>query len=430
MLTTGDTAATDVRAVLSWSYEALTDAAARLFRLLGLHPGPDVSIAAAASLAALPIDQVRSLLNELAATHLVTQHATGRYTMHDLLRAYAADLAEGVDTEPVRRGAKRRTLDHYLHTAFAADRLLDPARDPISLAPPEPGTLPEHLPGHEQALSWFIAEHETLLAAVALASADGFETQTWQLAWTLYDFLHLRGHWHDQVDVQRAAVAAARRLSDSTAQARAHRSLANAYTWLGDLHDARTELRLGLDLTVRTGDRIGQAHTRHVLAHLCGRQGLVAEALDHAQQALVLYQSSGHRPGQALALNAVGWCHTLLGNHQKCLDHCRQALALHHELGNRSGQADTWDSLGRAHDHLGRHADAHVCYQHAVDLFRELGDRHGEAEALTHQGDAHFSAGNTDAAREAWRQALSILDELGHTDADAVRDKLRDLAPR
>ncbi|MGH3463722.1 MAG: hypothetical protein ACRDP9_19840 [Kribbellaceae bacterium] len=147
VLATGDTAATDVRAVFSWSYEALTDASARLFRLLGLHPGPDVSIAAAASLAALPIDQVRPLLNELAAAHLVTQHAAGRYTMHDLLRTYAAGLAHAVDTEHVRRGATRRTLDHYLNTAYAADRLLDPTRDAISLAPPEPGTMPEGLPG-------------------------------------------------------------------------------------------------------------------------------------------------------------------------------------------------------------------------------------------------------------------------------------------
>ncbi|HEU0213519.1 MAG TPA: tetratricopeptide repeat protein [Jiangellaceae bacterium] len=430
VLATGDTAATDVRAVLSWSYEALTDASARLFRLLGLHPGPDVSIAAAASLAALPIDQVRPLLNELAAAHLVTQHATGRYTLHDLLRTYAAGLAHAVDTEHVRREATRRTLDHYLNTAYAGDRRLDTTRDAISLAPPEPGTIPEGLAGHEQALDWFIAEHEVLLAAVDLASATGFDTHTWQLAWTLYEFLHLRGHWHDQANIQRAAVAAARRLADPTAEARAHRSLAHAYTWLGDHHDARTELQLALDLTVRAGDQIGQAHTHHILSHLYGRQGQHVKALDHARQALVLYQSTGHRPGQALALNAIGWHHTLLGNHQQCLDYCQQALALHRKLGNRSGQADTCDSLGRAHDHLGQHADAHVCYQHAIDLFRELGNRYGQAQALTHLGDAHRSARNTHAARETWQQALSILDELGHPNADPVRDKLRDLGPR
>jgi tetratricopeptide (TPR) repeat protein len=426
VLSTGDSAATDVRAVFSWSYEALGDASARLFRLLGLHPGPDFSIAAAASLAALPIEQVRAVLDELAAAHLVIQHATGRYMMHDLLRTYVTDLTHAIDSEHVRRGATRRILDHYLNTAYAADRLLDPNRDAISLPPPEPGTLPENLGGHQQALDWFIVEHDVLLAAVDVATAAGLDAYTWQLAWSLYDFLHLRGHWHDQARIQRAAVAAARRLADTTAQARAHRSLANAYTWLGDLDDAHTELQRALDLTIRAGDQIGQAHTHHVLAYLCERQGHPQDALTHAQQALDLHQSTGHRHGQALALNAVGWYHTLLGNHQECLDHCQQALALHRELGNRSGQADTLDSLGRAHDHLGQHEDALICYQHAIDLFGEVGDRYGQAEALTHLGDAHNSANNTHAAREAWQQALAILDELGHPDADPVRDRLRD----
>jgi tetratricopeptide (TPR) repeat protein/transcriptional regulator with XRE-family HTH domain len=430
VLATGDSPATDVRAVFTWSYEALGDAPARLFRLLGLHPGPDFSVTAAASLAALPIDQVRPLLNELAAAHLVTQHAASRYTMHDLLRAYATGLAHAIDSEHVRRGATRRILDHYLTTAYAADRLLDPNRDAISLAPPEPGAMPESLAGRQQALDWFVTEHEALLAAVDVATAAGFDTHTWQLAWSLYDFLHLRGHWHDQARVQRAAVAAARRLADTTAQARAHRSLANAYTWLADLNAAHTELQRALDLTIRAGDPIGQAHTHHILAYLSERQGHPENALTHAQQALDLHQSIGHRHGQALALNAVGWYHTLLGNHQACLDHCQQALALHRVLGNRSGQADTWDSLGHAHDHLGQHEDALTCYQHAIDLLRELGDRYGQAEALTHLGDAHHSANNTHAAGEAWQQALTILDELGHPDADPVRNKLRDLHPR
>src|SRR5262249_41919574 len=135
----GGDLATDVRAVFSWSYQALGGAAARLFRLLGLHPGPDISTPAAASLAALPVPRARALLAELAGATLVVEHVPGRHPSHDLLRAYASQLAQTMDSDGERRAATGRMLDHYLHTAYTADRMLHPARDPITPTPPRPG---------------------------------------------------------------------------------------------------------------------------------------------------------------------------------------------------------------------------------------------------------------------------------------------------
>jgi len=137
-----------VRAVFSWSYTAHNPAAARLFRLLGLHPGPDVSAAAAASLAGHSPPQTRPLLAELTRASLLFEHAPDRYALHDLLRAYAADLARAADPGDQRRAAVGRVLDHYLHTAYTADRLLNPARDPITLtlAPPPPVDRPNTPP--------------------------------------------------------------------------------------------------------------------------------------------------------------------------------------------------------------------------------------------------------------------------------------------
>src|SRR5262249_40894759 len=205
----GGDLATDVRAVFSWSYQALGGGAARLFRLLGLHPGPDISTPApvtpppaAASLAARPAPGARALLAELARANLVVEHAPGRHTSHDLLRVYASQLAQTIDSDGERRAATGRMLDHYLHTAYAADRMLYPARDPIMLAPLRPGVTPEQPADHQQALAWFTAEHPALLAAVEYAGATGWDTHTWQLAWTLWTFLHWQGHWHDQVPVQ------------------------------------------------------------------------------------------------------------------------------------------------------------------------------------------------------------------------------------
>jgi tetratricopeptide (TPR) repeat protein len=424
---TDDDPTTDVRTVFSWSHQALTPAAARLFRLLGLHPGPNIAAPAAASLAAIPIDQVRPLLAELTRASLLAEHTAGRYTFHDLLRAYATGLTHTTDTDQQRSAATHRMLDHYLRTAYTANRLLDPSRDPVTLTPPQPGVTPEHATDYQQAMAWFTAERPVLLAAVDHAAATGFDTHTWQLAWTLWTFLGRRGHWHDQAAAGRAAVAAAGRLADPTVQARAHRHLARAYTRLGRFDDAHTQLRHALDLYRQAGDQVGQAHTHQNLAYLWGRQGRPGQALDHARQSLDLSRAAGHQAGQAAALNAVGWYHAQLGDHQQALTSCQQALTLHQELDDRHGQADAWDSLGYAHHHLGHHTQAVVCYQHALDLVRELGDRYYESLAFTHLGDTHHAAGNPTAARDAWQQALTILDDLDHPDADTVRTKLHHL---
>jgi hypothetical protein len=112
-LLTGDEPTTNVQAVFSWSYQALTPHAARLFRLLGLHPGPDIAAAAAASLAGLPPSTVRPMLAELVRASLLAEHSPGRYAFHDLLRAYATDLAQRTDSDRQRHAATARILNHY-----------------------------------------------------------------------------------------------------------------------------------------------------------------------------------------------------------------------------------------------------------------------------------------------------------------------------
>jgi DNA-binding SARP family transcriptional activator/tetratricopeptide (TPR) repeat protein len=427
-LDTGDPTS-QVRAVFSWSYTALTAPAARLFRLLGLHPGPDIAAPAVASLAGHPVPETRRLLNELTRANLLVEHVPGRYTFHDLLRAYATELSHTTDPDNTRRAALTRVLDHYTHTAHAADRLLYPNRDPITvpLTPSAPGASPEHPADHQQAMAWLSAEHATLLAAIRHAADTGFDTHTWQLAWTLNMVLYQEGQWHDQSAAWQAALHAARRLHDPAAQATAHRGVARADTQRGHHADAHTHLQHALDLYTRTGDRVGQAYTHYNLGYLRQRQGHPEQALGHAQRALTLHRAAGHRPGQAHALNSVGWCHAQLGDHTQALTSCEQALTLFQQLGDRSGQASTWDSLGYAHHHLDHHTQAIDCYQHALTLLRDLSDRYHEANVLTHLGDTHHTAGNPTAAGTAWTDALLILTELGDPGAQSVRAKLHTL---
>jgi len=421
---TADDPATDIRAVFSWSYHALSAAAARLFRLLGLHFGPDISLLAAASLAGLSRSQVRPLLAELTRAHLVDEPNPGRYIPHDLLRVYASEQALSSDSASERRAATRRALDHYLHSAHRAAVLINPFRDPISLDPPGPGVTPELPGGYEQAMAWLGAELPILLAAVNHAAAAGLDTYTGQLAWALADYLHRQGHWHEYASTQRAALSAARRRADVPAQTIAHRLLARAWTQLGRYDDAHTHLAAAIGLAREVGDLALQAHAHHSRAVVWERQGRHADALEQSVQALALYREVDHPRGQADALNAVGWYHAQLGDQSEALVECRQALTLYEELGDDDGQADAWDSLGYVHHHLGDYASAARCYRRALDLYRSLGNRYQEASTLLRIGDTHHADADSDAARDSWKRALAILESLDHPDADAITARL------
>ncbi|WP_089243502.1 AfsR/SARP family transcriptional regulator [Asanoa hainanensis] len=426
-LSTSDSSDGDLRAVFSWSYRALSPAGARLFRLLGLHPGPDISAAAAASLAGLPAEDLSPLLHELTTAHLLVEHSPGRYTFHDLLRAYAGDLAEAVEPSLQRRAATGRLLDHYVHTAYPAALLLDPGRDPLSLAPPSAGVSPEPAGDPQWARDWFAVEHGVLLAAVDHAAAAGFDSHTWQLAWTLRNFLDRQGNWQRWVETQRMALAATERLGDLAIQPAAHRHLANAYTRLRQFDEAHAHLQVAVSLSAEAGDRLEEAHSQQNLSHVWDRQGRNEEALHHIRLAMDLYRMVGNHRGQARCLNGIGWYLTLRGDHEQAIATCRAALPLLQNLDDRPAEAATWDSIGYAHHQLGQHDEAVACYGHALALVREIGDRYYEAVALTHIGDAQVAAGASGLAGDAWERALAILDELRHPEADQVRAKLAGL---
>jgi DNA-binding SARP family transcriptional activator/tetratricopeptide (TPR) repeat protein len=423
---TGDRAM-DVRTVFSWSYRRLDAGAARLFRLLGTHPGPDVGIPAAASLAGVPMTQVRAQLAELARAHLVEEHTPDRYRCHDLLRTYATELSRSADTEAERRAATHRVLDHYLHTATAAALLLYPHRHPIDVAPPQPGVAPAELGTVTDALAWFGAEHAVLMAAVDRAAADGFDTHAWQLPQTLTHYLERSGHWYDWLSAQRVALAATRRLADPAGQARIHRSLAGANARLGRFDEAHAQSRQALDLFRALGDRIAEANVHADMAQVYGLAGRYREAVVEDERALDLHRAIGNRIGEASALNGIGWYAALLGDHERALACCQAALAVQVELGDRHGQGNTLDSIGYAQHHLGRYGDAVASYEGALAALRETGDRYNEAVTLGHLGDTRAAAGDQAAARASWEQALAVLDDLDHPDAAQFRAKLGEL---
>jgi DNA-binding SARP family transcriptional activator/tetratricopeptide (TPR) repeat protein len=427
-LDTGDAAA-DIRTVFSWSSQQLSGPAAQMFRLLGAHSGPDITAPAASSLAGLPLARTRQALAELTRAHLITEHAPGRYTLHDLLRAYAAEQARSPDSATGRRAAVLRVLDHYLHTACAASQLLHPYRDPIRLSPLQARALPEELADRAQALAWFKAERQVLLAAITQAAREGFNMHAWQLPWAVATFLNWQGYWPELVSAQQSALGAARRACDRAGQAEAHRYLAQAQIRLGAYADAAAHLTEVIALSRELGKITIEARAHIDLVRALEMQDRYPEALGHAEQSLQLYRAAGHRSGEASALNTVGWCHAHLGAHHRALQDCQQALTLHRELGNRVGEANVLDSLGYIHLHLGHHAEAIACYKQAFEVHGDAGDLRDSATILIHLGEAHQAAADLIAARGTWQQALAILDDLQHPDAREVKSKLDALRP-
>jgi tetratricopeptide (TPR) repeat protein len=412
----------DVRSVFSWSYRALSPAAARLLRLLGGYPGSDITPAAAASLAGVPIGTVRPLLAELTHSQLVTETTAGRYTLHDLLRAYAAERAAEQETD--QAAALDRVLDHHLHTGYAALMHLYPHRVPISLPPPDPAATVLDLPDAEQARAWYIAEHRVLLALVDAAAKAGRHRHTWQLAWTVGTHLSWRGHWHDQATVQLAGLDAAVRLGDPVAQAHGHHGVGVANSWLGNYETARHHFERSIEAFAALGEPVKEANVTCGLVWMLDRQERYEEALIWARQALQLSTRAGWRSGQANSLNSIGWMLALLGRYQEAMLPCEEALALGEQLGNAVVAAAASHSLGYIHHNLGRPQQAIAGYQHALSLYRHGGDRYYEALTLTHLGDAHHTAGQPEPAREAWQNALDIYDELNAAEAEPIRIKL------
>ncbi|HEU5331576.1 MAG TPA: BTAD domain-containing putative transcriptional regulator [Actinocrinis sp.] len=425
---TGD-AATDARSVFSWSYRTLTPAAARMFRLLALSPAPEVSLRAAASLAGLDVRAARSALGALTRAQLWREPAPGRFAAHDLLRVYGRELALAQDSGADRAAARRRLMDHYLHTVHAAEVLLSPNRHRITLPPAAAGAEPIRFADLEQASSWLSTELPALLAVLESDAEEGDGAAAWRLASELERLLDRHGRRREQIHVQGRGLAAATRLGDATGQAHCHRALGFAHGLVEEHGQAQFHLNRAGELFAEIGDPLGEARVYRYLAYLANRRQEHREALEQYKRTAKLYADAGDRTGSAAVANEVGWTYILLGDHEGALRECRTAVRIAQETGDQNVEAGAWDSIGVAHHHLGQQDEAVDAYARALALYRDLSDAYLVADTLIHLGDAHWAAETYAAARSTWQEALTILDSLAHPDAQEARSRLRRTVP-
>jgi tetratricopeptide (TPR) repeat protein len=406
----------DIRTVFSWSYHALSPEAALLFRLLGLHPGPDIDHHVCAAL------MDRPSITELTTANLLDEYRPDRFRFHDLLRTYAAECAARDESPSERQNAIRHMIDYYLATATLADFRVMPCRDGVTRTVPDSASSPV-ISTVRDAMDWFTTENDTLLAMIALAAKHGFDAHVDQLAWACDTFLGRTGQRHERVAVNRLALDAARRSDDLAAQIRSLWSLSRTIARMGEFTEAAECLAEAADLNQNLGDEYHQVAIHLAYVQLLDIQKRHAEAIHHARRALDLVRHTSSQMYLADALTAVSWDQAWLGRGAEALSSCERALEIYSEIGHPEGNAYALHALGFIHQELGNYAQTIRCYKRSIEINRELGSRYWEAVVLDHLGDAYRALGDTHRAQLAWRQAFDILDTLCHPDAAAINEK-------
>ncbi|MDT0441850.1 ATP-binding protein [Streptomyces johnsoniae] len=442
-----------VRAVLAWSYRALSPPAARLFRLLGIHPGPGIGLPAAAALAGLPVGRARQLLDVLVGAHLLEQTAPDRFAFHDLLRAYATAQVRHEEPPEERAAALRRVLDWYLHTADAAQEWIEPDEARVPLGSPVEGVTPLAFPDYDRAVDWAEHEHQNLLSAVRAAATAGLDRTVRHLAAVVFNALPPSAPASDWLSVAHAGLDAARRLGDRAGEAGMLECLGMGHTQAGRPDRGRPCHAEALTIRRELGDRHGEAESLNLLglSHLRLRELSEAEAC--FQQAQVIFGELLSRHGQSGSLANLAAARHEAGRLDEAAEAARQALTAQRERGSSTGVGDALGllsgiclelgrpvaarqaateavtialdlrdhvlegywliALGNAQRELGEHADALTSFQRSASLHRRLGDRGREAMAWHGAGETYRAMKRPEDAAPFFRRAAAAHRESG-----------------
>ncbi|GGO94354.1 AfsR/SARP family transcriptional regulator [Wenjunlia tyrosinilytica] len=419
----GDNITTDLRAVFSWSYKALSAPAARMFRLLGLHSGPDISAPAAAGLTGLTLREAGGLLVELTRAHLLTQRFPGRYALHDLLRVYAAERVHAEETPQERDRAVERLLAWYLHTADAAYRQLTPHRPRIPLEPLPAACRPLEFTTHEEVLNWCETERANLVSAVHQAAASGQPGIAWRLSAVLWGFFYLRSHLHDWLDTAQTGLSAALAAHDRRGEAHGLADTATALRVSGRFDEAIDHFHRALAAFEEIGDTTAAAVTVGNLGDSFLQVGQLYKAVEYFHRALVLHRSIDSAWGQGITLTNLGDAYQRLGRYDEALNCLGQALTILRASDNHWVAGIALDILGTVHHRLHRPDDAVDHYHQALEAHRKVGNRWAEGHTLSNLGDVQLAA-EPEAARASWQQALAIFSEFNHPDAKMILERL------
>ncbi|WP_031485683.1 tetratricopeptide repeat protein [Streptomyces bicolor] len=412
-----------VRPVLETSYRRLPPEQARLLRLLCVAPGAETGAEVIAALADLGLEAALCLLEELAATHLVTPvrcvDGTApalRWRVHDLVRAYGAGVVAGdAALREEAEAARERVLGFYLRWASAAgDRLRW-----------LPGMEePERFGDRGQALAWLDGERAGLVAAVGWGREERFADTAVRLARCLAEYLPWRRYFDDWIAVAEAALDAAHRAGDRLDEASAWNNLGLALRnadRAGEAIDAHTRAR---DLYQSTGDRDREAMAWDNLGLALQEAGRAGEAIDAHTHARDLFQATEDRYSGAMAWNNLGIALQETGRAEEAIDAHTRARDLFRAAGDRHREAMTWHNLGIVLRTAGRGADAIVAYGKSLDLRREFEDWYGAGQTLYNLAVTREAADHHTEARAAYLEAADAF-TLANAATEAAQARTR-----
>lgn len=452
LLDAGGDPRTAVRAVFSWSYRHLDDRAARVFRLLGLHPRPDLDRYAAAALTGVAVRSIDRILASLVQAHLVRATEAGRFGLHDLLHSYSADQAARHDSDQDRRDAITRLYDYYRYAAAQAANELSPPEPERQPSLSTPDSQVPSFTGPSTAAAWLDNQRAIFVAVVAHAGVHGWPQHAIDLSVMLFRYLDSGGYYAEAITVHTQARRAAREIGDKLAEARALKDLSMANWAQGRGQQAIEQLEQAVSLYQQMDDYLGEARAvadlalidwqqgryqqaaerqRHAavvfheagehLAHaralgnlgvISERLGLLEEADRYLRQALVLFTASDAKSAIAQTLSNLGCISIRLGRYSEAEDQLTAALEQSRQNLDRYAESYALGNLGLAKARQGRHQQAMADLQQAVAQFKLTGDRPGESAAHNDLGEALLLAGDQDRAASEYTIALAMAEQI------------------
>ena len=420
---------TDVRKVFSWSYRALDEQTAYLFRTLTLAPGAEISVEAAAALTGHSVRETRRRLDQLVNAHLLQETGRQRFGFHDLLRVYASDLNRVEDREASRRQSVDRLLRWYTAAVHAGNRAMAPYRRRPPLSVDVDDLAIPVFTGRTDAVAWCERELQNLNVVTEWALHSGHVHVAHDLPIALWDFFFLRKPWSVWISMNENGLEAARASGNERAEAWSLCNLGVAHLDLGELDDARDRFSQSLEIRRRIGAPTAQGWSLAWLGTTHLAMGDPQNAADLLEQSLGQFVMVGDRWATGICHGYLGSAYTALGRYDEARTHLGLSEQTLHDMADRQGEGCALDLLAKLFLGRGDWPSARGYLHRAIDLRAEIGDRRGQADTLFTLGKAHQERGHTEEARETYLHAHELFTDLGAPEAGSVLEHLEAAVP-